>query len=89
MVDSPQEEQISVKQKLEVAEQRVYTNIKQLSQREETNGATEEEGKKKDFLKYYILCSISFSDVQKTFGLFLTTYQQLQNILNDASLDLY
>ena len=51
MVDSPQEEQISVKQKLEVAEQRAYTNIKQLSQREETNGATEEEGKKEDFLK--------------------------------------
>ena len=45
MVDSPQEEQISVKQKLEVAEQRVYTNIKQLSQREKTNGAQEEERK--------------------------------------------
>ena len=51
MVNSPQEEKISVKQKLEVAEQKVYTNIKHLSQREETNGATEEEGKKEDFLK--------------------------------------
>ena len=54
MVNSPQEEKISVKQKLEVAEQKVYTNIKHLSQREETNGATEEEGKKEDFLKLEI-----------------------------------
>ena len=54
MVDSPQEEQISVKQKLEVAEQRVYTNIKQLSQREKTNGAQEEERKKADFLKLHV-----------------------------------
>ena len=48
-------------------------------------GGTE---KKKGFSKLPYT-SISFSDVQKTFGLFLTTYQQLQNILNDASLDLY
>ena len=53
MVDSPQEEQISVKQKLEVAEQRAYTNIKQLSQREEKNGA-QEERKKADFLKLHV-----------------------------------
>ena len=51
LVNSPQEKKISVKQELEVAEQKVYTNLKHLSQREETNGATEEEGKKKDFLK--------------------------------------
>ena len=51
LVNSPQEKEISVKQELEVAEQKVYTNLKHLSQREETNGATEEEGKKKDFLK--------------------------------------
>ena len=58
MVDSPQEEKISVKQKLEVAEQKVYTNIKHLSQREETNGATEEEGKKADFLKLHVSLSV-------------------------------
>ena len=51
MVNSPQDEKMSVKQKLEVAEQKVYSNIKDLSQREDTNGATEEEGKKEDFLK--------------------------------------
>ena len=45
MVDSPQEDKISVKQKLEGAEQRVYTNIKHLGQREETNEAKEEEVK--------------------------------------------
>ena len=58
IVGSPQEERISVKQKLEVVEQRVYTNIKHLSQREETNGAKEEGGGGTDFLKLHVSLSV-------------------------------